>query len=421
MSVARVSAFVSAGLLVLVGASVVQAGRETTVLATGLAAHSGSSHHGSVAGQDRRGRRPSPTRTRPTIRPTVVPPVPVPPTAVPVPPTAVPVPPTAEPDPPQSPTATPGTPTASGSHGHTGVDYDPALVPTGSAGSPLLRVSQAGLFPPDAKDGTSAFRTVCQFSHMLPDDPIVAPGSPGASHLHVFWGNTSTDASSTEASIAGTGNGTCRGGIGNRTAYWAPAVIDTRTGAPQAPRLIHVYYKSGYNGLAPGQMTMLPQGLRMIAGDYRASSWQGWNTVWKCSGTPAASHESIPDCPVGEDVEMMLMFPQCWDGVRLDSVDHKQHMAYPSGGTCPATHPVAVPQVTYTMLYPVTVTSQPSAWRLASDGYDPSLPGGYSIHGDWFDGWDPALKRTWTQQCLQAGKDCSSHMLGDGRIIEGDV
>lgn len=39
-------------------------------------------------------------------------------------------------------------------------------------------------------------------------------------------------------------------------------------------------------------------------------------------------------------------FPTCWDGVNLDSPDHRSHVAYPesgtleSGGRCPSTHPV---------------------------------------------------------------------------------
>ncbi len=81
---------------------------------------------------------------------------------------------------------------------------------------------------------------------------------------------------------------------------------------------------------------------------------------------------------------------------------------------------MTVPQVSYTVLYRVAAGSDPSAWRLSSDSYDTSKPGGYSIHGDWFDGWDSQLKLTWTERCLRAGKDCSSHMVGDGRVIEGD-
>ena len=62
------------------------------------------------------------------------------------------------------------------------------------------------------------------------DDPIVYPGQVGKSHLHVFFGNTGANANSTAASIAGSGNSTCDGGTVNRSAYWVPALIDTRSG-----------------------------------------------------------------------------------------------------------------------------------------------------------------------------------------------
>lgn len=41
-------------------------------------------------------------------------------------------------------------------------------------------------------------------------------------------------------------------------------------------------------------------------------------------------------------VRQQVFFPSCWDGVNLDSSDHKSHVAYPSGagaGTCPESHP----------------------------------------------------------------------------------
>lgn len=45
--------------------------------------------------------------------------------------------------------------------------------------------------------GRGQFVVECGFSHVATDDPIVHPGQPGASHEHVFFGNTTTDAAST--------------------------------------------------------------------------------------------------------------------------------------------------------------------------------------------------------------------------------
>jgi Domain of unknown function (DUF1996) len=74
-------------------------------------------------------------------------------------------------------------------------------------------------------------------------------------------------------------------------------------------------------------------------------------------------------------------------------------LAYPSGGRCPSTHPRALPAISYHLLYkpPADVSS----WRLSSDMYGTNLPGGYSLHGDWFNGWDNTVLQTWTQLCVR--------------------
>jgi hypothetical protein len=251
---------------------------------------------------------------------------------------------------------------------------------------------------------------------MRADDPIVKPGRPGASHLHTFWGNTTTDAGSTPESLLARGNGTCRGGTANRTGYWVPSVIDTPTGTPVAPELIHVYYKSGYAGLRPAQINPLPAGLRMVAGSATASGPQngmGWH-CWEGGGQSA----TIPSCRAGDWVSMDVEFPQCWDG-RLDSPDHQAHLAYPSGGRCPAGHPTAIPAISYHVLYKVSPGTSTAGWRLSSDLYDRGLPAGYSVHGDWLGAWDADVLATWTRLCVQVTGSCGSHLLGDGRALGG--
>jgi hypothetical protein len=306
---------------------------------------------------------------------------------------------------------------------------DRSRIPTGSAGSgePLVMAANDRGRPNDI----GASRTVCAFSHMNFDDPIVAPGRSGASHLHVFFGNTKTDASSTADSLATTGNSTCRGGILNRSAYWAPALIDTRTGVPIVPEFskpydkpMEAYYKSGYRGLRPEQMQPLPRGLRMIAGDARATGPQAGALYatpasWSCDANGQRSF-GIPSCPVGGHLTMDVSFPQCGDG-RLDSPDHKSHMAYVVDGKCPATHSkVIIPEITVKVHYLVHAGDDPSRWRLSSDMYDGG-PGGLSAHADWFDGWDQDTMRAWTTNCLQASRDCGSGNLGDGRTLHGEV
>ena len=295
---------------------------------------------------------------------------------------------------------------------------DESAIPTGSPGTSAVFVRPTTELPAVSGDGTGAFRTSCRFSHMNFDDPIVFPGKERASHLHAFFGNTKTDAFSTQSSIATSGNSTCRGGIVNRTAYWVPAVLDAK-GKPIAPEESSFYYKSGYAGIAPGAIKPFPQGLRMIAGDPKAQAAQE-RALWGCHETYIGWSGEIPTtCGAGNHIVMAVTFPQCWNGRDLDSTDHRSHMAYPVSGACPSTHPVALPEISFHILYTVPAGGNVN-WRLSSDMYDPSKPGGYSAHGDWFNGWDPNASDAFVKNCTSQPKDCHSHLLGDGREIYYD-
>jgi len=290
------------------------------------------------------------------------------------------------------------------------VRINTALIPLGNAGSSKELVQPTTELPTPIDGG--AFRTVCKYSHMASDDPIVFPNQPGMSHLHTFFGNTGTNASSTASSLLTTGNSTCRGGTVNRTAYWVPSMIDTRTGAPLKPSDSHFYYKNGVKEIKPSSVRLMPDGLRMIAGDPKNAEPVG-PFYYNCKG--GGNVKEIPNCPVGVDLYQNITFPQCWDGVNLDSPDHKSHMAYHTKGVCPTTHPVILPEVTFRIVYAVTEANAPRAWRLSSDTYDRRLPAGYSSHGDWFNGWKRDVSDSWTKNCIAASKDCHSHLIGDGR------
>lgn len=300
----------------------------------------------------------------------------------------------------------------SGGAAQAGPYIDRSALLTGDPGSARVQL-EATSEQPASSDGTGAFRTVCEFSHMNFDDPIVYPGQPGKAHLHTFFGNTGTDAASTTESLRNSGNSTCRGGIANRSAYWVPALIDS-AGRPVAPRSIDVYYKSGYYGVKPGDVQTMPEGLRMIAGKASSSAPQTY-AYWGCHDNYIGKPGSIPNCSAGDSVTLVIEFPQCWDGKNLDSADHASHMAYAQGG-CPTSHPIAIPAITFNVLY-----AQPSGgtagYRLASDMYSTALPGGLSAHGDWWNGWDPAIAETFVERCVQPALDCHSHLLGDGRAM----
>ena len=267
---------------------------------------------------------------------------------------------------------------------------------------------------------TGQFRTECTFSHMNFDDAMVYPGQKGASHLHLYFGNTLVDYRSTKTSIETAGYSTCFGGTANRTGYWVPAMIDTKDGTPLKPDSIMVYYKTGYVG--GDNVQPFPAGLRMIAGDTKSSSPQE-RIGWSC-GAPSGEmtgHTNIPaDCPVGYTITASIVFPFCWDGVNLDSPDHKSHMSREVWNNetrktqCPSSHPIELPMITENIRYIVKEAGAPARWRLASDNYDKTIPGGYSLHADWFNGWDAKVQALWVKNCLQANRDCGVDVLGDG-------
>ncbi|MGK2954011.1 MAG: DUF1996 domain-containing protein [Thiobacillus sp.] len=262
---------------------------------------------------------------------------------------------------------------------------------------------------------TGAFREPCAFSHMSFDDPIVFPGQPGRSHLHTFTGNDQASASSTGDSLSEAGNSTCAGGTLNRTAYWMPSLIDIRTGQPIVPTSTNFYYKLGYYGVKAGTVQPFPRGLRMIAGDSKNASPVTDPHVGLECVSGGGHRPAIPSCAVGDDLNVAVLFPQCWDGKNLDSPDHKSHMAYATGSGCPSTHPVPLPEIALNVHYKVSEANSGGFWKLSSDDY--SGPGGYSLHADWFNGWDADTNKAFLAGCINRNMDCHDYLLGDGRML----
>ncbi|WP_175401872.1 DUF1996 domain-containing protein [Veronia pacifica] len=284
----------------------------------------------------------------------------------------------------------------------------------------------------EREDGSGAFRTHCLESHQSNDDPLVYPDQPNATHSHVFFGNPSVDAFTKAKSLRQATKTTCDGNTLNRSAYWVPALYgaDGRR-IPYIEPLF--YYKTGYH-LPASSIQTPPEDLRMIAGQampnvlqstqavkFRCASWTS-NQSWFDDGDPLDHIAHIPDCKKGDLVEMRIVFPQCWDGKNLDSDDHQSHMAYPSEatppmtgtGACPASHPIAIPEISYNFAIYVTDETGPStAWRLSSD-MNAKLPAGHSAHADWMNGWDNDIMRAIVENCLNPAFECSVGLLGDG-------
>jgi hypothetical protein len=202
---------------------------------------------------------------------------------------------------------------------------------------------------------TGSFRLMCEFSHLAYDDPIVYPGDARhASHLHMFFGNTGANAD-VDVLLAADERRARRARAARSTGRpTGRRRCSTAAGKVVAPEFITVYYK-GPGRDVNGNLTERPArcrpGCKMIAG-YDMASPQSWNNFeWNCELTQR-KQTTIPSCPTGEKVGVLLAFPTCWDGKNLDSTNHRSHMSYgvrnPDTGRmgCPTTHPVSLPEFT---------------------------------------------------------------------------
>ncbi|WP_270886706.1 DUF1996 domain-containing protein [Pedococcus sp. 5OH_020] len=254
-------------------------------------------------------------------------------------------------------------------------------------------------------DHVAQWNVLCSADHYLADDPIVFPGMPGMSHMHTFFGNTSTNATTTIASLSATSPSSCGRGMGasDLSAYWVPSLMkknaDGTSSVVKTEQSNTVYYRRAGGGRGPGVLPF-PVGLRMIAGNAKATSDQSLSIVqWDCGGGGLESPHMY-QCPgtASAPIHASLIFPSCWDGVHLDSADHKSHMAYAaSNGACPADHPVSLPEVTFELDYP-GIAGGP-AYYLASGGI-------YSLHGDFIADWNNQVQNALVASCLNVPHEC---------------
>ncbi|MBO4206905.1 DUF1996 domain-containing protein [Micromonospora echinofusca] len=254
----------------------------------------------------------------------------------------------------------------------------------------------------------SEFRADCASKGRALDDPIVRPGQPGASHMHEFFGNRSADAYSTLQSLSlGTTN--CNPQV-DLSAYWVPTLY--KNGVPVAPEHVTFYYQ-GITDRA--NVKPHPRGLKIVVGNALATSPdQNPAARWSCRGYPESSRDFL-SCPAGSKLETYLDFPTCWDGVNLDSPDHKSHMAFGLGGVggyCPASHPVPVPRLEFLITYPVNGGGLSLGGT--RNGTNVTNAPGYTFHGDFFNAWDAAELQRRVTNCIVAGYICGN----DGNPIQ---
>jgi hypothetical protein len=237
------------------------------------------------------------------------------------------------------------------------------------------------------------FVVKCGFSHSAMNDPIVHPGHAGASHRHDFFGNVATNSASTAASLLG-GETTCNLRL-DAAAYWAPSLIDH--GEPVTPLGSVIYYRPA-PGVDPTTLVPYPTGLMMLSGDPTATAPQPVEIAgWACGVSSDLSSEPS-DCDPASPLQVRITFPDCWDGTRLDSPDHRAHVTYSRHGRCPASHAVVMPQLTVTVRYPI-----------AGPGHELELASGpiLGAHADFLNAWDEEERSEQVHLCLHRSAVCN--------------
>jgi hypothetical protein len=260
----------------------------------------------------------------------------------------------------------------------------------------------------------------CQFSHRANDDPIVFPGKSGAAHSHDFFGATNLNAFSTNDSIRHEPTSCHR--PKDTSAYWVPTMyVDGQV--VDAHSMTAVY---GNDHQLLKNIQPYPEGLRMIAGTSSGGSPMTPNRAepifgWLCrfsevvvpatlTSAPTCSDTDLTKYNQREYLQLIIRFPSCWDGVNLDSPDHKSHMAYayqqhgatpefPNGmpaNSCPSTHPVQLPDLNFDIAY--YTTGGPTA-RLSSGDMS-------TIHADFMNGWNQTELTTLVNLCLKRDNYC---------------
>ena len=317
-------------------------------------------------------------------------------------------------------------------------DGTPGIVP--EQGPPIISAELIG-----------AFRMFCTAGQLLKDDPIVYPGQHNVGHLHQFFGNTGANGDSNYQSLRTSGGTTCGQSATpfNRSAYWFPAMLDG-TGNVIKPDFISLYYKrnsasdpmcSVSSAEHLGQCVDLPNGIRFVFGFNMKTMSVGTDPVVNFScwdsedgtvsrGPATGVYQSIAavaaaGCPVGAQLVITPNAPNCWDGIHLDSADHRSHMAYATGPyyqgqmwrACPADHPYVIPNME-TLIH-FTVDANLAKWHVSSDEMVAGAANGSTFHVDYWEAWSPTIKANWHQHCIDLHMSCSNGGLGDGTEIKG--
>jgi hypothetical protein len=233
-------------------------------------------------------------------------------------------------------------------------------------------------------------------------DPIVSPGIASA-HLHSIIGGNAFSRNMSDKMAATVANATTCDKSLDHSNYWVPQLYHQRS--DKMFELVSwkgsaVYYQKRACNYAAGLQTCnksivplaFPDGFRMLAGDttrrtQNNSDFAQRAVAMMCIQTDTSKeYNGFPPTPCNT-LRAEVYFPSCWDGVNLDSPDHKSHVSYPAigdynGGVCPESHPVALLSIFYEFFFDTSVYTDFNRFVFANGDTT-----GYGFHGDFIMGW----------------------------------
>ncbi|MFC7264973.1 DUF1996 domain-containing protein [Streptomyces lutosisoli] len=256
------------------------------------------------------------------------------------------------------------------------------------------------------------------------DNVIVAPGvTNGAHHLHDYVGNQSNDAFATNDTFAAAQ--TSCANQGDKSSYYWP-VVRIQNGTQDFDQNNDGGGKEGnvgaiktvkqaqikFVGNPKSKVVAMPKFLRIITGDAKTTTngLANANAHWSCTGfeNKVQLTTQYPICPQGSSVVRTFKFQSCWDGVNIDSANHRTHVAFADAqGNC-ANGFKAIPQLTMRLVYNFaapTIQNGQIKNAYAVDGFPEQLHKPATDHDDFINVFDVNTMNK-VVSCINNGQRC---------------
>ncbi|MBK3581125.1 DUF1996 domain-containing protein [Streptomyces sp. MBT65] len=276
---------------------------------------------------------------------------------------------------------------------------------------------------------TGTFTTKCGVNankNHNTDNVIVAPGvTNGAHHEHDYVGNQKVNAFSTNDSLLAAPS-SCQNQSDLSSYYWPVVRVQDGTkefdqnalGGGQEGNVGKILTAQSaqikYVGSPASKVVAMPQFLRIITGDAKTltNGLANANAHWSCTGfeNKVQLTEQYPICPQGSNVVRTFAFQSCWDGVNIDSANHRTHVAFadPASGVC-GNGFKAIPQLTMRLVYKITPPTIQADGTVknayAVDGFPEQLHKPSTDHDDFISVTKNNLAAK-IANCINTGKKC---------------